>query len=184
MIVREIETARLRLRPFRPEDAADLHAQVYGDADAMRYIADGTPRTLEETARIVQRFMEHGEQYGYTIWAVEKKTGNQFIGQCGLIHIQQTPDVELAYAYGKTHWGQGYATEAARACVRYAFEVVHLDVLIAIAYPQNAPSQNVMRKLGMQYQGIDNRYYDTDLAIHILQRASYRPDESLYTLRD
>jgi RimJ/RimL family protein N-acetyltransferase len=179
----ESETARLILRNFKPEDLDDYHRLIYGDAEVMRYIGNGKTRTREQTEMIMNRFVEYDKQEGCTLWAALDKTSHQLLGQCGLIYIDSTPEIELAYAFGKPYWGQGFATEAARAALRYGFEALKLENIIAVAYPENQPSQRVMQKIGMRHQGITDQYYNTSLVLYTLSREAYLPDESFYTGR-
>jgi ribosomal-protein-alanine N-acetyltransferase len=88
--------------------------------------------------------------------------------------------IELMYALGKAAWGKGYATEAVRAAVRYAFEDAGIGHMVALAVPENTASRRVMEKLGMTFEGIKDRYYDADLAVYSLRRSQFVPDNSPY----
>lgn len=180
--MREIETERLTIRPFRDEDAVEQHRIVYGDPEVMQYLGDGTTRNVEQVLRAFQFFRKHDADNGYSIWSVLTKDNQQLIGHCGLFHIQNPDSVEVAYGFGKDFWGKGYATESARACVRYGFEVAQLDEIIGLTYPQNAESQHVLRKIGMTYEGLQDRYYNLTMALFTLKRADFTPDGSFYQL--
>jgi ribosomal-protein-alanine N-acetyltransferase len=173
-----LETERLILRPFVPADLDDYHAQIYSDPDVTRYLPGGRPRPLDRTQVVLDYSIEHGRKHGFTLWAVVRKADHQFIGHCGLVYLQNSPEVEIAYAIGKAFWGQGYVTEAARAALRYGFETAGLEQIIALAVPENIASQRVMQKIGMHYQGTTDRYYNTELALYILNRADFKPDTS------
>ncbi len=179
-----IETERLHLRLFRPTDLDDHHRLVYGDAEVMRYIADGRPRSRDETRSLILSFMDYRQSRPYTIWAVERRADGAFIGHCGLIHIRKGTEVEIAYAFGKSYWGQGYATEAAYAAMRYGFEQANLPQLIALAYPQNIASQRVMQKLGMTCAGESDHYHGLRLVLYTRDRASFTPNNSYYALHE
>lgn len=175
-----IETERLRLRPFTLDDAADHHRLVYGDAEAVRYVGSGRVRTLDETAKLVDAFIAYGTEHSYTLWATETHAG-EFLGQSGLMHLSAEPlEVEVVYAFGRPYWGQGYATEAARACLRYGFEVVGLPSITALAYPENKASQRVMEKIGMRYEGTTSAYYDLPLVVYRLAAADFDPGDMIY----
>ncbi len=91
-----------------------------------------------------------------------KETG-ELIGDAGLYLVQGVgPEVEVAYHLGKQWWGQGYATDAASACLRFGFQECGLTEIIAICYPEHAASRRVMEKAGMTFVG-PARYYDLDL---------------------
>jgi ribosomal-protein-alanine N-acetyltransferase len=178
--VNPLETERLRLRLFHPDDLDDYHRVIYGDPDVMVYMPGGVPRSRERTQAVLDFSVAHAQQHGFTLWAVVNKTDNTFLGHCGLVYLQDSPEeVELAYAFGKAYWGQDYASEAARAALRYGFEVAGLDCILALAVPDNIASQRVMQKAGMKPQGITHRYYNTDLVLYRLDRSEW--DSKQYT---
>ena len=179
-----IETARLILRPFVAGDLLQYHTQIYSDPDVTRYLPGGVPRPIERTRAVLEFSIEHGEKHGFTLWAVIDKSSGQLIGQCGLLYMQNALDVEIAYAFGKARWGQGYAAESGRACLRYGFESAGLSQIIAVAFPDNLASQRVMQKIGMTHQGLTDQYYNASLVLYTIQRADFQPDESPYTVRD
>jgi ribosomal-protein-alanine N-acetyltransferase len=178
--MREIETNRLRMRLFKPEDLDDYHAQIYSDPDVTRYLPGGKPRPKDKTQAVLEYFVDHNQQHGFTVWAVFDKPDNRFVGHCGLLYLEGTPDVELAYAFGKAFWGMGIASEAARASLRYGFETVGLARILALAFPDNRASQRVMQKIGMQHRGMTDRYHNAQLVLYALEREAYRPDNSVY----
>jgi [ribosomal protein S5]-alanine N-acetyltransferase len=73
-------------------------------------------------------------------------------GHCGLHYLGNTPEVELTYAINPFYWGQGFATEAAKAVLRWGFDTLGLKQIVAVTAPDNAASRRVMQKLGMQYE--------------------------------
>jgi RimJ/RimL family protein N-acetyltransferase len=154
-----IRTERLVIRELRESDAGGAH-RVYGDPEVMRYVgADGTPRTREQSAAGVARMMEGQERNGFSLWAVEVKETGEMIGVCGVVHIDGTgPDVELVYEFQRSAWGQGFATEAARACLAAALGPLGLRRVVALAYPENAQSIRIMQKLGMRDAGTVDAY--------------------------
>lgn len=177
-----IETERLFLRTFSPDDLDDYHQQVYGDADVMTYIAGRMTRSRERTHDVLQFALRHEKTYGYSLWAVVDKHTRQFIGHCGLIHPNDVPEVELVCALGKTYHAQGIGPEAAAATLRYGFETAGLDKIIGLAYPENLPSQKGMQKLGMHYIGLTDRYYNATLVCYQMERAAWRPATAFYHL--
>jgi RimJ/RimL family protein N-acetyltransferase len=149
-----IETERLLIRPMRPEDAEELHA-VYADPVAMRCIPSGVSDSLEATRGRVARFAEHQATHGFSLWAVVEKAGGRVVGDCGLLLVEwRGPDVEVAYRFRRSAWGHGYATEAARACVRFGLDVLGLDRVIAVTDPDHHASRRVMEKIGLTYRGM------------------------------
>lgn len=176
----EILTDRLRLRPFREDDVPEHHRVVYGDAEVMRYMPGGVPRSVEQTRDVLARFAEHWADNGFGAWAVLNKRGGALLGQCGLQTLTGTPRVEVFYALGAAYWGQGYTTEAARAALRFGFEEAGLPEITALAVPENTASRRVMVKLGMEYRGIVTDYYDAKLACYLISREAFTYGGSLY----
>lgn len=172
-----LQTERLILRPFSIEDA-DLYAKhIFSNADVMRYLnTDGTvPPNPKMYAQgyIIERNKEW-QHRGHGAWAVIEKATGAFMGHSGLFIIEPTSVVEVGYALGKPFWGKGYAPEAARETLRYGFEVLKLDEIVAVAFPQNTASIRVMEKIGMRDQGLTNKYYNLELVCYALTRDEFR----------
>lgn len=174
-----IETERLIIRPFTFDDLDAYHRQVYSDADVTRYLPGGRPRSRQETEDVIAYFIDHEQRYGYSISAVLDKSTGELIGHCGL-HRFDNGDVEIGYSFARACWGQGYASEAARAMLRYSFETLALGEIIALAMPANLASQRVMQKIGMQPEGTTGLYYGAELVIYRLARTDFQPGDSFY----
>jgi ribosomal-protein-alanine N-acetyltransferase len=96
--------------------------------------------------------------------------------------LKETNEVEVLYALAKLHWGKGIATKAARASVRFGFQVAQLQTIIALAFPENVASRRVMEHLGMAYvKGA--HYFGIDLAYYALARESLPIGGRSYRLR-
>jgi len=175
----EIETARLRLRQFTLFDLEDLF-RIYSDPEVMRYVGKGA-RTRDETKAGLLSMLKHWELHGFGIWAVVDKMDGQLIGRCGLCFLDNTPEVEVGYTFAKPYWGMGIATEASQASLKFGFEVLKLNRIVAIAKPENVGSQRVMQKVGMKYEN-KAHYYNTDVVYYALLRSAWQPDGSLYIL--
>lgn len=149
-----VATERFDLRVLVPEDAVPLQ-RLYGDPEAMRFVgADGHARSPEQTAAGVGRLIGHQEQHGYSLWAVTERDTGEVIGVAGLVLEDfEGPDVEVVYELQRDRWGMGIATEVARACLEVGFGQLGLTRVIALAYPENAPSVHVMDKIGMRPDG-------------------------------
>src|SRR6476661_5794721 len=109
-----IETARLRLRPFRAADL-DALAPIYADPLVMRYMRTGQPAPRERVQVALGYYIAYWDDHGFGVWAVEHPADGALIGQCGLFHLDNTPEVEVAYLLAPPYWGQGLASEAAAA---------------------------------------------------------------------
>jgi len=148
-----LETDRLLLRRLLPGDLDRLYA-LYSDPEIRRYFPEGT-LTYEETREELEWFLNgHPEHPELGLWATIHKPTGAFIGRCGLLPwtIEQRAEVEVAYLLDKAYWGQGLATEAARAILRYGFERLQLSRLICLIDPENRASANVASKISMHFE--------------------------------
>jgi RimJ/RimL family protein N-acetyltransferase len=164
-----IETARLLLRPLDMSDLDDYTQHIFADAEVMRYLPKRDLPPRERAERTITFFNDHWSQRGYGAWAVTDKMAGEFIGHCGLNFVPEAGDVEVLYALRQNRWGQGIATEAVRASVRFGFEQANLTRLIALAVPENIASRRVMEHLGFVYEK-DAHYFGLDLACYVLLR--------------
>ncbi|WP_438270967.1 GNAT family N-acetyltransferase [Streptomyces anulatus] len=147
-----LETPRLLLRRWREEDVAPL-AAVNADPEVMRWIGDGSVRDEQQTRSGIEA-MEHGwEAQGIGLFAVEIRSTRELAGFTGLsipdFLPEVLPAVEVGWRLGRSYWGQGLATEAAAAAVRFGFEDRALKRIISIAQVGHDASERVMAKLGM-----------------------------------
>ena len=156
-----LETTRLLLREMTPNDFAALYA-VLGDSD----ITEHYPYTFDE-ARVknwIVRNMERYQKDGFGLWAVILKETGEMIGDCGItlqnIHGQMLP--EVGYHIRKDHQRRGFASEAAAACIRWAFENHDFPAVYSYMKYTNIPSQKTAMKNGMQfieeYEDPDNTF--------------------------
>jgi len=141
-------TPRLTIRRLDAGDVADLHA-VYGDAEAMRWVADGQPLALERCQDWVRVTERNYAARGYGMFTVRARDTGEVVGFCGLVHPGGQVDAEIKYALNRAHWGKGYATEVAAAMLRYGAKVHGLARIIATAAPENLASHRVLAKAGM-----------------------------------
>ncbi|MBK9739925.1 MAG: GNAT family N-acetyltransferase [Actinobacteria bacterium] len=142
-----METDRLLLRPFA---AGDLPAYrlLMGQDEVGEQLPRGRGFTAEETDRLAQFWSDHWTQHGYGPFAVVERSSGTLLGHCGLKAVEETGEVELLYALGREHWGEGFATEAARACVAWADMVLDLPWLVGFVKPDNVRSIAVLTRAG------------------------------------
>jgi RimJ/RimL family protein N-acetyltransferase len=128
---------------------------LYGDPVAMRYVgSEGAARPPEQTAAGVARLIEHQRRHGFSLWAVIESDSGDVIGVAGLVLVELVgPEVEVVYELVRDHWGRGFATEVAGACLAVAFGELGLARVVALSYPENSPSVRVMQKIGMSDDG-------------------------------
>ena len=148
-----LETERLILRTWLLNDLKDFF-EIYGDAEVWRFINPKGVLKSEDAARSnLRRGIAYQQEHGMCHWATVEKTKGRVIGACGFNLYEGGPELELVYHFARAYWGHGYATEAARACLRYAFEELNAPQVVASINPKNVASQRVLEKLGFVYRG-------------------------------
>lgn len=143
------ETPRLFVRRIGPADVDAMHA-VYGDADAMRWVGDGEPLDRAGCEEWVAVTLRNYARRGYGMFAIVERASGQVIGFCGLVHPGGQPEAEIKYAFRRECWGRGLASEAAPALLNHGASAHGLQHVIATVAPDNAASQRVLEKAGMQ----------------------------------
>jgi ribosomal-protein-alanine N-acetyltransferase len=156
----ELVTDRLTLRRWRAADREPF-AALNADPEVMRYFRGPLDRAASD--RFVDRVEASFDDLGYGMWAVEVRSSGSFVGFTGLARqtfdAPFTPAVEIGWRLARPAWGHGYATEAARAALDFAFGVVGLDEVVSITTRHNGRSQAVMRRLGMTRDPADDFDY-------------------------
>jgi RimJ/RimL family protein N-acetyltransferase len=151
----ELVTTRLLLRQWRRSDRAPF-AELNGDARVMEHFPSRLTR--EQSDAMADRCEALIRKRGWGLWAVELKTSGSFIGFVGL-HIPSaelpfSPCTEVSWRLAFDHWGHGYATEAARAALGVAFEVLGLEEIVSFTAVENFRSRAVMERLEMEESGV------------------------------
>lgn len=149
MSVIVFRTERLLVRRLRSADLPAIHT-VYGDADAMKWVGNGTPISYEDCARWMELTQRNYDVRGYGMFAVERLSVPGVIGFCGLVHPNNQLDTEIKYAYNRLFWGLGYATEAAKGLIEYGATAHKLVRIIASTDPANLASHQVLIKAGLK----------------------------------
>lgn len=161
-----LETKRLYLREMNPSDFNSL-CRILQDEKAM-YAYEGAFSDQEVQEWLDRRIYRY-QKWNFGLWAAVLKETDKMIGQCGLT-MQQWKDqevLEIGYLFERSHWHQGYATEAAKACKQYAFEKLNASEVCSIIRDSNTASQNVAMRNGMvmkdqwikHYKGVDMPHY-------------------------
>jgi len=146
-----LETDRLILRMWR-EDDLEPYAEMCGDVDVMRYLAS-KPMTRSEAWRNMAMMIGHWHLRGYGMWAVEERASGELLGRVGCWCPEQWPGFEVGWMLRSKFWGRGFATEAARASLNYAFHELDQAHIISVIHPQNAASIRVAERLGEKLEG-------------------------------
>ncbi len=131
------------------------------DAQVMKHIGNGKPyKNLEDAEKFLNWVEVYQQENGFCRWAVVEKSSDEIIGSCGFSRLTETKEIDLGYLYDKKSWGKGFATEAARGCLKYGFEKLGFREIIALTDLEHIASQNVLEKIGFTKRGIE--IYDNE----------------------
>jgi RimJ/RimL family protein N-acetyltransferase len=166
-----LETERLLLRPLAEADLKDLH-RISNDPLVRRYLWDDVPVSKDMIERVLAQSARMFSEEGLGLFGVRLRGGEELLGFCGFARWEGVEEVELTYELLPELWGRGLATEAARACLRYAFEEVGLQHVIAGADAPNVASLRVIEKLGMKPLGNINPHAP-DAPYYVLYREDF-----------
>ncbi|MEU4512666.1 GNAT family N-acetyltransferase [Nonomuraea wenchangensis] len=171
-----METERLIMRRWREEDREPF-AAMNADPEVMEHFP--APLTREQSDTLVDRIERHFDERGYSLWALEVIGTGEFIGFAGLawqtFDAPFLPAAEIGWRLARPAWGHGYATEAARRALTYAFEEAGLTDVISMTAATNLRSQAVMQRLGMTRDPAEDFDHpsvpeDSPLRRHVLYR--------------
>ena len=176
----DLETPRLRLAPFRTDEAGLLH-QLWMDPLVRRYLWDDQVIPPEQTAEIVAKSEELFREHGYGLWSVRLRDDGSHPGDlagfAGYWHFRDPPELELLFGLAPTVWGRGLAAEASRALLRYAFDDLGFAEVRASTDTANQASLRVLEKLGMRLernatvQGLETVFFS-------LRREDWTPEDN------
>ena len=150
-----LKTTRCELRPFQAEDLQALHA-LWIRPGMRKYLWDDEIISLEVTQEILEQSIENLAQGKYGLWAIHLSGQDESLaGFCGFWPFHEPPQVELLYGLDEAHWGNGYATEVAKAMIPIGRELFNLDSIIASTDKPNQASIDVLSRLGMRQVRFD-----------------------------
>ncbi len=162
----ELETERLIMRKMTHADLPSL-CEIMKDENTM-YAYEGAFSDAEVQEWLERQILRY-QKWNFGLWAVVLKETGKMIGQCGLTMQPWKDDevLEIGYLFNRNYWHKGYATEAAAACKRYAFDVLKAEEVCSIIRDTNIRSQNVALRNGMtltdkwtkHYRGVDMPHY-------------------------
>lgn len=165
-----LRTERLTLRPFATDDVDSLH-ELWTDPDVRRYLWDDVTISREKARDTVHDAIASAESGGLGLWVVLESGSDAPAGFCGLIQREGEEHPELMYGLAPRCWHRGFATEASRAVLDYAFEVLACERVRAATDPPNVASVRVMERLGMRFvrrgalNGLDTLFYEIRASI-------------------
>jgi [ribosomal protein S5]-alanine N-acetyltransferase len=146
-----VETERLTLRHLTAHDVDAIFA-VIGDVETMKYY----PKTFsrDDAEHWVTRNQQRYQNDGYGLFAVVLRSDGEVIGDCGLVRqeVEGEALLEVGYHLRRDHWGHGYAAEAARACMAYAFGPLGAEKIVSLIRAENLLSRHVAERNGMKVE--------------------------------
>lgn len=180
-----LKTERLILRPWQESDLEPF-ARLNADPRVMECFVN--PLSRKESDELALRIQNKIKEQGWGLWAVEAPGVANFIGFIGLAHVlfpaPFTPAVEIGWRLSYDFWGRGYATEGAKAALKFGFKTLKLTEIVAFTTTNNIRSRHVMEKLGMQRDPKDDFDHpkvpdNHRLKRHVLYRINHNRWENL-----
>jgi RimJ/RimL family protein N-acetyltransferase len=163
-----LTTDRLWIRDWNPEDDAVQAFEIYGDPEVTTWLGGGSSSTIVAVQKRLQRYVDNyavtGQDSKTGCWAIVEKSSQEIVGNILLIPLpdrdyKPSSDSEIGWHFRRKSWGQGYATESARAIMDYGLGVLKLSAIHAVTMPDNARSIRVTQRLGMRPLGLTQAYY-------------------------
>lgn len=152
---KELQTSRLILRQFELEDAAVMFRSWASNPNVTKYLSWPTHESIEVSESIIQMWVtdyENLEQYN---WAIVLKETGEAIGSIGLVNVDNKNErADMGYCIAEEYWGQGMVSEATQALLDFLFKEVGFNRISAWHMKENIASGKVMKKCGMQYEGL------------------------------
>jgi RimJ/RimL family protein N-acetyltransferase len=150
----QLETPRLLLRLMTEIDAPFIF-ELNNDPEVIQYTGDNSFNNLEEALAFIRNYKAF-ENFGRARLSTFVRETGEYIGWCGLKFLPEQNETDIGYRLLKKHWGNGYATEAAAACLTDGFDRLQLKRIIGTAMKANTASINVFKKLGLTYSYDEN----------------------------
>ena len=171
-----LETDRLILRDIRMEDIQEYYERLYGDGDVCRYLLFDPHQDIGESYEQIQQILGQYQGGNFYRWGITQKGDDSLIGVIGLVRIDENTDTcSFAYLLGCDYWNQGYGTEALKEVIRFAFEELQMQRIVADHMAENPASGAVMRKAGMVHVGTEKAKYEKAGRLH---------DAEIYEIRN
>jgi RimJ/RimL family protein N-acetyltransferase len=162
----ELETERLRIRPWRPDADRAAFTAMTDDPEVTRFVHGGTAYSADEIDEFFARQARQLAEHGVCMGALVEKGSEAVIGVAGIQPLGTTGNLEIGWWLRRDCWGRGYATEAGGAAMRHVLDTLARPRVVAIIDPENQPSKRVVARLGMEY---DARYTGAQLGHRLPQ---------------
>jgi ribosomal-protein-alanine N-acetyltransferase len=161
----ELKTSRCTLRPIGSADLDRLH-EIWTSPGVRRFLWDDEIIPLSQARLALEQSERLFRDRAHGLWGIWLPDQPALIGFAGLWPFRDPPDIELVYGLAESHWGRGYATEAARAILEYCFDVLDMPAVRASTDAGNAASTRVLDRLGFHFErratigGLDTVFYE------------------------
>ncbi|WP_238334677.1 GNAT family N-acetyltransferase [Kribbella amoyensis] len=177
-----LESDRLLIRDWEEADA-EAAVEIYGSADVAQWLSPAIER-IDEVAtmkRVLAAWVEAQPNFVLPAgrWAVLRKDTNELVG--GLLIRLLPPyeeDLEIGWQLKPSAWGYGYATEASRTLMRWAFTEGGIDELFAVARPHNERALATAGRLGMEWVGETDKYYGLNLQVYRIRAGDFKAEDA------
>ena len=152
---KRLETDRLVLRRFVPEDAADMYRNWASDPEVTKFLTWPPHSSVEVSQFIVQDWIGRDDSDTFYNWAIELKETQEVIGNISVVKLnEETEAADIGYCIGRNWWGKGITPEALGEVMAFLFDEVELNRVAACHDSNNPKSGRVMEKAGMKYEGV------------------------------
>lgn len=166
-----VKTERLILREFCESDL-DAYAEMCADKEVMRYLGTGKVLSRAESWRSMAAIIGHWNLRGYGLWAVEEQQSGEMIGRIGCWKPEGWIGLEVGWSLRRAFWGRGFATEAGKASIDFAFTNLQQSHVISLIQPNNAASRRVAEKLGEKLEG-ETKVLGSETVIYGISREKW-----------
>ena len=148
-------TERLVIQKWKISDAERLF-EICRQPKVMKHIGTGKAyKTIEEAEKFLNWAEEFQANNNFCRWAVVEKSSGEIVGSCGFVRLKETEEIEFGYLFDEKFWNRGFATEAARECLKYGFGNLGFREIIALTGSEHFASHNVLEKIGFLKRGIE-----------------------------
>ena len=159
-----IETERLLIREIIPSDAEAMF-EMDSDKEVHKYLGNSPVKSIEQIVDVIQFIRKQYTENGIGRWAVIEKKSGKFIGWTGLKFVTELTNnhqnyYDLGYRFNQKFWGMGYATESAKASLKYGLETLKLKEIYAAAHIDNIASNKILKNLG--FEPIETFFYEEE----------------------
>lgn len=165
---------------MQPEDGPVFY-ELNLDPDVIRYTGDGPFKSKEAAIEFLKNYDAY-KKYGMGRWVVESKQGNTILGWCGLKYLPEDREVDIGYRFFKKYWGQGYATETAKRCIKHGFEDLELTRIIGRSAVANIASLRVLEKCGLKFDKFTHDFGEESVQ-HVISKTEYLAFKKIQALK-